>query len=332
MWRLTKILFQPRYRHKILCKLARNCKISFINEYTKELKLYEDIRLLYFETYGQYPDLHKPQTLDEKMLWLSLYWRNPIKAVCADKYKCRKYVTQHCGLPENLLVPLLGVWDNAEDINFEALPNQFVLKCNHGSGYNIIVKDKKKLNIEHAQKQLNQWLSEDFAGNISEIHYKDIKPHKIICEQYLPAIGDSSSVIDYKLVCFNGVPAFFFVAYDRDVDGGVTYCTFSLEWKQLFYINNEKKVSIPRPASCCDMIKYAQLLSKGFPFIRVDFYDLEGRPFLGELTFTPYGNLQTYFTPDVIAKYGKILQLPPKYKRKQCKTIQSLTFQTDSHQ
>ena len=316
MGRVKKILLQPQYRRKHLLNIATRSRLPFLVKLIENKKLLNDIQQLYYNVYGHYPDLDDPQTLNEKLLWLAYYWRHPLKAFCADKYRCREYVTKYCGLPENLLVPLLGIWDKAEDIDFNALPNQFVLKCNHGCGYNIIVKDKSALDITHAKEQLNRWLSEDFAGNVSEIHYRNIQPHKIICEQYLPAIGDASSLIDYKLMCFNGIPHFFFVAYNRDEAGEATFCTFSLEWEQLFYINDEKKVKIPKPASLKKMIEYACVLSKDFPFVRVDFYDVAGEPLFGEMTFTPYGNLLTYFTPDVIAKYGEILQLPQKYKTK----------------
>lgn len=314
MGRVKKLILQPQFRQKHLLNIATKCRLLFLVKFIENKKLLNDIQQLYYNVYGQSPNLDNPQTLNEKLLWLAYYWRHPLKAFCADKYKCREYVTNYCGLPENLLVPLLGVWDNAEKIDFDTLPNQFVLKCNHGCGYNIIVKDKNALDITLAKEKLNRWLSEDYAGNVSEIHYKDIKPHKIICEQYLPAIGDDSSVIDYKLMCFNGIPHFFFVAYNRDEAGEATFCTFSLEWEQLFYINDEKRVNIPKPASLDKMIEYVHVLSKDFPFVRVDFYDVEGKPLLGELTFTPYGNLSTYFTTDVIAKYGEILRLPPKYK------------------
>ena len=117
-------------------------------------------------------------------------------------------MTNKCALPKELLVPLLGVWDNAEDIDFYELHEQFVMKCNHGCGYNIIVKDKTTLDLKAVREQLNQWLSETYSGNVSEIHYKDKKPHKIICEKYMSPLGDAFSVVDFKLMCFNGKPIF----------------------------------------------------------------------------------------------------------------------------
>lgn len=296
-----------------LLSISQHFNSSRLGHIVSEKLLYLDYLYLYYNAYGRYPNLKKPKDLNEKLLWLSYYWRNPLKAECADKYKCREYATSKCGLSEDILVPILGVWNKAEDINFDNLPNSFVLKCNHGCGYNIIVKDKKELNINKTIQKLNGWLSENFAGNISEIHYKDIKPHLIICEKFLPAIGNDSSVIDYKLMCFNGVPCFIFVAYNRDCFGEATFCTFSLDWEQLYYIKNEIKTNIPKPSSLNEMIEYSKILSKNFPFVRVDFYEIEGRPLLGELTFTPYGNILTYFTPEVIIKYGNILKLPPKY-------------------
>lgn len=304
------------YRYRKIIQFASKNRFLSKTKIVKEMQLYLGIINEYYNRYNRYPNLTYPSDLNEKLLWLSFYWRNPLKSRCADKYLCRDYATNVCGLPENLLVPLLGVWDTAEDIDFDALPNQFVLKCNHGCGYNIIVNDKSALDTIQTKKQLNQWLSENFAGNVSEIHYRDINPHKIICEKYLPAIGDDTSVIDYKLMCFNGSPSFILVCHNRDENGEPKLATFSHSWEQLFYTKNEKKIDLSKPASLNKMIEYAHVLSKDFPFVRVDFYDVAGKPLFGEMTFTPYGNILTYFTPDVIAKYGKILQLPQKYKNK----------------
>ncbi len=310
---IIKLLSDKEYFLRKKAQLARRFPWVGATQWGSNAILYQEMVDLYYGVYRRRPELDNPQDLNEKLLWLSFYWRNPLKAVCADKYACRDYVTQHCGLPEELLVPLIGVWDKAEEIDFNALPNQFVLKCNHGCGYNIIVKEKSLLDIAHARKQLNQWLSEDYAGNVSEIHYKDIKPHKIICEQYIPSIGDQPSVVDYKLMCFNGEPQFVLVCYDRNGKGGVKLATFSLDWEQLFFTNNELPVDFYKPESIDDQIKYTKVLSKEFPFVRVDFYDNAGRPLFGEMTFTPAGNLPTYFTPYVITKYGELLQLPQKY-------------------
>lgn len=312
--RCKKILNQ-NYRRRKLFKFASKYNLFTKSKFFVELELLNKFYLLYSNVYDRDPDLANPHDLNEKLLWLSYYWRNPLKSQCADKYKCREYVTKKCGLSDNILVPMLGVWSDAKEIDFNSLPDQFVLKCNHGCGYNIIVRNKTTLDIENAREQLNQWLLEDYSGNVSEIHYKDIKPHRIICEQYLTTEANESSVIDYKLMCFNGIPHFFFVAYNRNEMGDASFCTFSLEWKQLFYIFKEKKVNIPKPKSLDKMLNYAKILSKDFPFVRVDFYDIKGMPLLGEMTFTPYGNLLTYFKPDVIEKYGKLLRLPSKYKK-----------------
>ena len=256
--------------------------------------------------------MNQPMDLNEKLLWLSYYRRDPLKAQCADKYKCREYVTKECGLLEELLVPLYGVWNSADDINFSSLPESFVLKCNHGCGYNIIVTDKSKLDYENAKQTLNKWLSEDYAGNASEIHYKDIRPHVIMCEKYLSPHPGENSQTDYKLFCINGEVMFIFVCYNRDNNGEALYATYSTVWEQLFYTKNEPTSHITPPKSLNQMLLYAKSLSKPFPFVRIDFYEYEEAPLLGEMTFTPYGNIMTYFKDDVLMKYGQKLRLPKK--------------------
>lgn len=307
-----KRLFDNDYRErKIMALINRHDWLSH-TQWAKEKTLLHNIRQDYYNAYGRYPDLKRPKDLNEKLLWLSYYWRHPLKARCADKYLCREYVTKESGLPENLLVPLYGVWNSAEDIDFSSLPENFVLKCNHGCGYNIIVKDKSKLDYEAAKQTLNKWLAEDYAGNASEIHYKDIHPHVILCEKYLEPQNDDISQTDYKLLCINGEPQFILVTSDRDSCGEATLTTFSKEWKQLYYIKNESTAAISKPKSIEAMLRYAAVLSKNFPFVRVDFYEVDGKPLLGEMTFTPYGNIMTYFKDDVLMKYGQKLRIPQK--------------------
>jgi RNA polymerase subunit RPABC4/transcription elongation factor Spt4 len=310
MNRIKKII-DKSYREKIIAIINHLNWLSH-TKWAKEKKLLSNIYQDYYNAYGRYPNMNHPMDLNEKLLWLSYYWRHPLKALCADKYKCREYVTKKCGLPEQLIVPLYGVWMNSDDIDFFSLPKCFVLKCNHGCGYNIIVKDKSEIVFNDAKRTLDKWLSENYVGNSSEIHYKDIHPHVIICEKYLEPQNGSISQTDYKLMCINGEPQFFLVASDRDSRGEANLTTFSKEWSQLYYIKNEQKSTIAKPHSIEEMLKYATVLSNEFPFVRVDFYEIDGKPILGEMTFTPYGNIMTYFKDDVLMKYGQKLHLPQK--------------------
>ena len=169
----------------------------------------------FFEKTGEILNLDNPQTFNEKIQWMKLYDSTPIKTRLADKYLVREWVKEKIG--EEYLITLLGVWDNFDEIDFDKLPNQFVLKCNHGCGYNIIVKDKKTFNIENARKKINAWLREDFAFKYGfEMHYSDI-PRKIIAEKYIE--NSDNDLYDYKVWCFNGKAQYVQFLSERNTDG-----------------------------------------------------------------------------------------------------------------
>ena len=172
-------------------------------------------------------NLDKPKTFNEKMQWLKLYNSIPIKTICADKYLVREYVKNKIG--EEYLIPLIGVYNEFEDINFEQLPNQFVIKCNHGSGYNIIVKDKSKLDLTFVKDKLNEWLKTNFAFEDGmELHYRDIYS-RIIIEKYMS--DGNEDLRDYKITCFKGKPYLIWV--DRDRFSKHKRNLYDINWKQL---------------------------------------------------------------------------------------------------
>lgn len=256
--------------------------------------------------------------MSEKLCWLSWYWRDHIKAKLADKYQMRDWVVKEKGLPEDLLVPLLGVYKRAEEIDYDKLPDSFVLKCNHGCGYNILVPDKKKLDIDAANRQLNAWLEEYYDGGIAEFHYKDIHQHLILVEQYL---GDPLSEFppqDFKVRVSYGEPKWTVCCFDRDEKGEAQYATFDNNWKQLFLTVDEKVSSAPRPKMFDKMLEYSSVLGRDFPFVRVDFYEVDGHIYLGELTFTPMGNMDIAYPNDKDKLLGNSITLPPKRQDKYC--------------
>ena len=309
MFRINKLFDKEWYFRKFTKVIT-----PFISKYQLErIELKHQISNEYQYTFGKKLHWNNPITLNEKLIWLSWYWRHPLKTLCADKFKLREYVTNTCGLPDSLLVPILGVYNNVDDINFDSLPNEFVMKCNHGCGYNILVPDKSVLDVKSSMHTLRTWLSGVYMGGVGEIHYLDITPHLIICEKYLPALGDSS-IVDYKVHCINGNPEFVLVCYDRDENEVAKLATFDKEWNQLYYVINEENVKIEKPKSLDRMYEYSSILSNNFPFVRVDFYDVDGIPYLGEMTFTPYGNMIDYYKDDVQISLGKKLKLPKPYK------------------
>ena len=158
-------------------------------------------KITYFHHTKQWPNLNEPKTWGEKLLWLNHHWQPEVKSICADKYGVREYIEQK-GLG-NILIQLLGVWDDARDIDFDSLPDKFVLKCNHGCAMNILVTDKAKLDKQEAVNQLNEWLKVDLGKASGEYHYSKIRP-RVIAEAFLP-VEKETDVVDFKIHCFNSL-------------------------------------------------------------------------------------------------------------------------------
>lgn len=236
-------------------------------------------------------DLTQPTTFNEKIQWMKLYYypKNPLVIQAADKYAARAYVSSK-GFADKL-VPIYGVWDDAKHIEWEKLPDQFVLKCNHGCAYNIVVTDKKKLDVARTVKQLNSWLKEDFGAYNIEIHYSEIKHHCIICEEFL-----GEKITDYKFFCFNGAPNCIYVSNDLIHDRQAQIGFFYLDGKKMPLHRNDYTdiEEITLPSYFKEMKMAAQILCKEFPFVRVDFFVTEKKWFFAELTFTPGAGMMPF--------------------------------------
>lgn len=287
------------------------------NNYYAELKL-EECRYAIqfsFKQEGHFLDLDNPVTFNEKIQWLKVNGDLQCMAKLADKYLVKQFVEEKLG--SSYLVKLLGVWDNANEINFDKLPNKFVLKCNHGCGYNIIVKDKYKINIDEIKQKLNYWMKEDYGHKGAfEIHYSLIK-HKIIAEEYIEQMD--GGLYDYKVHCFNGIPRFIQLIGDRDIerhDGRQVVLDTGWniqEWTFGDYPRYEKKIESPECLK--ELIEVAKILSKDIIYVRVDLYIIDGQIKVGEMTFTPAGGYYKYnsdWTPRVNYMLGKFINLPLK--------------------
>lgn len=251
-------------------------------------------------------NLKNPQTFNEKIQWCKLYYYPRSKRVvtCADKYAVREYIKRK-GYGETL-TPLLGVWDNANDIEWDKLPNQFVLKCNHGCAYNIVVPDKRKLDKVKATKQLNDWLKEDFGAFNIELHYSKIKPHKVICEEFL-----GESITDYKFFCFNGEPKYIYVSNDLIHDRQAQIGFFYLDGTKM-PLTRDDYTDIPEvklPPFFDKMTQMAKKLSQDFPFVRVDFFIANGRYYFAELTFTPGAGMMPFNPEKYDLEWGNMLDI-----------------------
>lgn len=259
---------------------------------------------------GKSLDLDNPQTFNEKLQWLKLYNRKPEYTMMVDKYKVREYIAQTLG--EEYLIPLLGVWDDPDEIDFDALPDQFVLKCNHNSGLGMcICKDKSKLDISKVRAELRKGLKENYYIRHREWPYKDV-PRKIIAEKYME--DASGELRDYKFYCFNGVMKFVMINSDRNTDKPTRadYFDCDFNWLDFTWGYSHAEVHPQKPEQFEKMVAIAERLSKGLPHIRVDLYDCNGKIYFGELTFFDGSGFYKIEPLEWDYKIGEMLKLPSK--------------------
>lgn len=268
-------------------------------------------RVCYRVKFKRKINLNDPKTFNEKLSWMKLYYypKHPIFRQCADKYAVREYIKeQGC---EELLVPLIAAYDRVEDIDWDALPNAFAMKWNFGCGHNIICPDKSELEKEVVFRQMRKWEKERQYLYYAELHGIGMS-HKIIVEQYLkPASGTVPD--DYKVFCFQGKAHSVMLCHGREY-GVPSYYFFDREWN-LLRINRDGMAApadftIPKPAGISELFDYAEKLSKPFPFVRADFYLLNGKPYFGELTFTPSGGMDSNMPYAMDLLLGEQLHLP----------------------
>lgn len=278
--KLQKIL---RYLYQV----ATNPEIRF--SYLSAMGFYDKVpdeqylKMKYKLVFGKELDLDNPQTFNEKLQWLKLYNRKPEYTIMVDKYKARQYIADRLG--GQYLVPLLGVWDDPDEIDFDALPDQFVLKCNHNSGLGMcICKDKSELNISKVKADLRKGLKQDYYLTSREWPYKDV-PRKIIAEKYMVDDSNCGELTDYKFFCFNGVPKFMYISNDNSENATTDF--FDMEFNRLDMRMKDPNSNVipPKPYLFNEMKAIAEKLSQGIPFVRVDLYVIEGNIYFGELTF-----------------------------------------------
>lgn len=257
-------------------------------------------------------NLDHPTTFNEKIMWCKLYYYPRCRTIvdCTDKYKVREYVKKK-GL-EEILTPFIGKWENARDICWDNMPEQFMLKCNHGCAYNIAVQSKKTADRESIIHQLNKWLKDDFSVYNVELHYAKIKPRLVIAEQYL-----GENLIDYKFFCFEGVPKFMYVSSDLIHDRQAKMGFFYIDGKKMELRRDEYEEidSIELPPYYDKMIEAAKKLAKDFHFVRVDFFVTKDKFYFAELTFTPGAGVM-YIEPEHFDKdWGAMFDISDLIKK-----------------
>lgn len=261
----------------------------------------------YHRKIGKWPNLKHPKTFNEKLQWLKLHDRNPLYTKLVDKHEVKKIVAKKIG--EEHIIPTLGVWNKFDEIDFNKLPNQFVLKCTHDSGGLVIVKDKSKFDINAAKKKINKCMKMNYYWAYREWPYKNVKP-RIIAEKYME---DESGyeLKDYKVFCFDGIPKAFFIATDRAIHK-TKFDFFDAELNHLpirqHYPNNSKFV-IPDPAGIKKMFAFARILTQNFKHCRADFYNINGKIYFGELTFSHFSGMQPIEPAEWDDKFGSWLNL-----------------------
>jgi len=259
---------------------------------------------------GREPDLDHPRTFNEKILWLNLRTRDPRWVTCSDKVAVRQVVRERVG--EGCLVPLLGVFEDPDDIDLEALPDRFIIKAAHGSGWNLIVRDRDSLDWNAARRQLRWWLASNYHAHKREWQYRRIPPRLVVEELLLDEAGRIPS--DYKVFCLRRGPeqtVFFQVDMDRFTDHRRNY--YDLEWNRLPFQKVDAPNSphdVPRPERLEEMVRVARALAGDFPLVRVDLYGLRDRVYFGELTFSPDAGMAVFDPPDWDLRLGELIGLP----------------------
>lgn len=286
-------------------------KRKFYQLYLKFLETFssDDVAISktqYFLKTGTRLNLDNPITFADKLQWLKLFYYDESFGRFADKYTSRQVVKERVG--DSVLVDLIATYDNADDVDFAKLPQQFAMKCSHGSGFNIIVKDKSKLDFEKEKAKLRKFMATNYYYKFREKLYKNLKP-VIIVEELLDQ-GDAE-LIDYKFQCFDGMPANVLIKATEDGKGKMA--VYDLNWNKYepdATSKNYLKGELPKPENLTEMIDIATRLSKGFPFLRVDLYSIKGKVYFGELTFIPNGGAKNILLQRLNIEYGRLLQLP----------------------
>lgn len=298
---IVKAIKHPRL---ILAAILRDCA-----HWIKNDKWYVSTR--YYLYTGHKLNLDNPQTYNEKLCWQKLYDHNPLYTVMVDKYAVKEYVANIIG--DKYIIPTIGVWDNPEDIEWDKLPNQFVLKTTHDSGGVIVVKDKQNIDRKASIAKLKTCLKADNFASTREWPYKNV-PRRVIAETYMED-SETGELRDYKFFAFDGVVRALFVSQDRGKVGeDVKFDYFDADYNHLPVSQyHESGRSIPKKPSCFGEMKVlASKLSKGLPQVRVDLYEVDGKIYFGELTFFHHGGIVPFHPQKWDYIFGSWINLPPR--------------------
>lgn len=268
-------------------------------------------RIRYILKLKRIPNIKNPKDLNEKILHLAFYTDTTEWTRLSDKFEVREFVKERgC---EYTLTQLYASYTSADDIDFDSLPNNFVMKCNNGYGDVVIVNDKSAINYDELRTKARKWLSTKFGYLSAEPHYLNIKP-RIIFEELLKNDNpESTSIVDYKFWCFNGKAIAIFVCSNRNINKhSSNYDYYTLEWishPEYMTPNYRSNLTLNKPDCLDEMIKISERLSKGFPIVRVDLYSSGGKPYFGEMTFTSNAGRMPFYTKETLLMLGKMAEI-----------------------
>lgn len=293
-----------------LSKYIKSPLLLFVFLSNKGINLFNDktyLKIRYYATFKNFLNLQNPQTFNEKLQWLKLNDRKDIYTKMVDKYEAKSYVSKIIG--NKYIIPTLGIYNNFDEIDFNKLPNQFVIKCTHDSGGLVIVTDKSKLDIEKSKKKINKSLKRNYYYPGREWPYKNVKP-RIIIEKYMKD-NSINDLMDYKFFCFNGKCKFFKIDFNRLTKHQANYYdingNFLLFGEEICPPDFSKKLELP--VNLKKMINLAEKLSQNITFLRVDFYEINGNIYFGELTFYPASGFGKFEPEEWDLKLGNLIDL-----------------------
>ena len=278
---------------------------------TKRMSDEQYLKLLFKSRMGYRLNLKNPQTFNEKLQWLKLYDRKPIYTTMVDKYDAKKYVADVIG--EEHIVPTFGVWDKFDDIDFDSLPDQFVLKCTHDCGGLVICRDKSKLDKDKAREKIERSLKRDYYWGDREWPYKNVKP-RILAEQYMED-ESGNGLRDYKFFTFNGETKFLYLSEGLENHSTARISFYDLEGNEMPFRRSDYKPFEKMPAMPVNFVEMVELSNRlaadiKSPFVRCDFYSVNGRAYFSEITFFPCGGTLPFEPKEWDEKLGEWIKLP----------------------
>lgn len=266
------------------------------------------LKVMWKRCMGYKLDLAHPVTFNEKLQWLKLYDQKPIYTTLVDKYRAKRWIADRIG--EQYVVPTLAVYDSVDEIDLDQLPEKFVLKCNHDSGNVIICEDKSAFDLETAKKELAAALKKNYYWVARERPYKNVK--RVVLAEKLLEASNVDDIVDYKLMCFDGKVKCSFTCTNRRNEGGLKVTFFDLNWERMPFERKYPAETQPveKPASYAQMVDIAERLSEDIAFSRVDFYEVEGVPYIGEITLYPGGGFEPFRPQEWDKTIGGWIKLP----------------------